>query len=295
MRAGPTRTTTGNRGEELRLLETRSVLPGWHLLEWEAPGLARRLRPGQVLALLAPRGPGGLLPVLTVAAADRVAGRLSVLLHDADDQGPASGLLRLHPGDTATVEGPLGRGFELDPRSRFLLVVAEGTGIAAVLSCVGEAVLEGRQVTLLLGARSVASVLPSSLLPAEAEYVVVTEDGSLGHHGTVTDLVPAYEAWADQCVAAGPPDFLERMAALAGGRDGRLGVARLGRKRGRRPEAGPADTRRRSWLQVVLPLESACALGICLGCVVAGSVGLVRTCREGPAFAGAELRWASRP
>ena len=37
----------------------------------------------------------------------------------------------------------------------------------------------------------------------EAEYVVATTDGSLGHRGEVTALLPEYEAWADQCFAAG--------------------------------------------------------------------------------------------
>ena len=31
--------------------------------------------------------------------------------------------------------------------------------------------------------------------------VVATDDGSMGHHGLVTALIPEYEAWADQAFA----------------------------------------------------------------------------------------------
>ena len=50
-------------------------------------------------------------------------------------------------------------------------------------------------------------------------------------------------------------------------------------------------TRRASWLQVALPHEVGCALGICLGCVVDGPGGSVRVCREGPTFGADELAW----
>ncbi len=74
-------------------------------------------------------------------------------------------------------------------------------------------------------------VYPSSLLPDEIEYVVATDDGSLGHHGYVTELVADYESWADQAFACGPTPMLGALARLAASRRDRLGVATLGRKR----------------------------------------------------------------
>jgi len=282
------RATTPSLDGEARLLETREVLPGRHLLTWAAPSIARQVQPGQFVHVLAPRTPGLLLPAVPVAGFDRVAGHISLLLLDRD--GPPDALLRTRVGDTAALDGPLGRGFEIDSRSRYLLVVADGAGFARVRAIVDEAVASGRQVTLLFGARSVAEVPPSSLLPDEAEYVVATTDGSLGHRGSLVDLVPEYEAWADQCFAAGTPGLLTRVATLAKGRDGRMGVARLGRRRGRRPEPRRAEARRRAWLQVALPHEAGCALGVCLGCVATGTDGPLRVCREGPVFAASELR-----
>ena len=147
--------------------------------------------------------------------------------------------------------GPLGRPFEVDPRSRHLLLIAGGLGIAGVRMLADEAIRDGRQVTLLFGGASAREVYPSSLLPDEVEYIVATDDGSLGHAGFVTELVPTYEAWADQAFACGPAGMLRALSALAVGRRERLGVAKLGRKRGARqarPDrvAGTRDARRSS-------------------------------------------------
>lgn len=250
--------------------------------------MARRVQAGQFVHLLAPAPRGLLLPAIPVAGYDRPGGTIAMLL---DERSTAGELARLPEGAEARVDGPLGRGFEIDARTRHLLVVADGTGLARVRALLDEAVGSGRQVTLLFGAPSIAGVFPSSLLPDEAEYVVATEDGSLGHGGSVADLVPKYEAWADQCLAAGAEPLLGRLTVLARGRDARMGVARLGRRRGRRVELGPRETRRRSWLQVALRHEVGCALGVCQGCIVTGRAGPLRICREGPAFGVGELAW----
>ncbi len=283
-----TTATKASSTEEAHLLESREILPGRTLQSWAAPRIARSVAAGQFLYVMAPRTPGLLLPAVPVAGYDRIGGTISLLL--PSDSVTARGPVDARVGDTARFDGPLGRGFAIDARSRYLLVVADVEGLARVRSVVDEAVAGGRQVTVLLGAVSVASVYPSSLLPDEAEYVVATADGSLGHRGSVSDLVPEYEAWADQCLAAGSAELVSRLSALAAGRDGRMGVARLGRRRGRRREPRGRDARRRAWLQVSLGHDAGCALGICAGCVASGTGGPVRVCREGPVFAADDLR-----
>ena len=190
--------------------------------------------------------------------------------------------------------GPLGRPFEVDPRSRHLLLVAAGLGIASVRMLIDEAIRDGRRVTLLFGAASAREVYPSSLLPDEVEYIVATDDGSLGHHGTVIDLVGEYEAWADQAFASGPAEILGALAHLAAGRRGRLGVAKLGRKRGagRVDPAGSTAARRKAFLQVSMEAgdvrlrrSKGASSRVVLG---TGAVPL-RVCREGPVFAAEQI------
>jgi dihydroorotate dehydrogenase electron transfer subunit len=203
---------------------------------------------------------------------------------------------RLRPGDDIDMLGPLGRPFEVNPRSQHLLLIAGGLGIAGVRMLADEAIQAGRRVTLLFGAASAREVYPSNLLPDEVEYIVATDDGSLGHAGYVTDLIPDYEAWADQAFACGPAAMLRVLAGLAAGRRQRLGVAKLGRKRGagKGDPSGSAAARRKAFLQVSMEQNMGCAVGACLGCVVMAASGPpLRVCREGPVFASEELDWES--
>jgi NAD(P)H-flavin reductase len=110
----------------------------------------------------------------------------------------------------------------------------------------------------------------------------------------VTDLVPDYEAWADQAFACGPVPMLAALASLAAGRRGRLGVAKLGRRRGggKVDPVGSPAARRKAFLQVSMEQNMGCAVGACLGCVVMSTTGTPqRVCREGPVFAAEELAW----
>ena len=107
--------------------------------------------------------------------------------------------------------------------------------MAGVRMLADEAIRDGRQVTLLFGAASAREVYPSTLLPDEVESSWLPTR-VVGHHGFVTDLVPEYEAWADQAFACGPWPMLAALARLAEGRRGRLGVASSG---GNGAGAGP--------------------------------------------------------
>jgi dihydroorotate dehydrogenase electron transfer subunit len=150
-------------------------------------------------------------------------------------------------------------------------------------------------VTILFGALSASHVYPSNLLPDEVEYVVATDDGSLGHRGYVTELLADYEAWADQAFACGPHPMLARLATLAVGRRERIGVANLGRKKGggKPDQPGSTAARRKAFLQVSMEQTMGCAVGACLGCTVIGVSGPLRVCREGPVFASDEIDWES--
>lgn len=276
---------------DAELLHAREILPGQWLQGYRAPWLASGAVAGQFVHVRTPDWSGLVLRrPFSINTLDRTAGEVSI--HFRVTGRGTDVLTRMRPGDTVGMLGPLGRGFEIDPRSRHLLLVAGGLGMAGVRSLVDDAIATGRQVVVLFGAASASEVYPSSLLPDEVEYAVATDDGSLGHHGRVTDLVADYEAWADQAFACGPEPMLAALARIARGRDARLGVARLGRKRGvRAAPLGSPQARRASWLQVSMEQHMGCAVGACLGCVVMGVDGPQRVCREGPVFAPDEIAW----
>jgi dihydroorotate dehydrogenase electron transfer subunit len=276
---------------DAELLDSRQFLPGQWLQTYAAPRLATSTQPGQFVHVRTPDYSGLVLRrPFSINTYDRAAGQVTI--HFRITGKGTEWLARMRPGEQLEMLGPLGRGFEVDPKSRHVLLVAGGLGMAGVRSLADEVLAQGRRVTLLFGAASAREVYPSSLLPAEVEYVVATDDGSFGHHGRVTELVPTYEGWADQAFACGPPQMLAALANLARGRSQRLGVARLGRRAvTRNAPRGSAAARRRAWLQVSMEQNMGCAVGACLGCVVMGVDGPQRVCREGPVFAADEIVW----
>jgi dihydroorotate dehydrogenase electron transfer subunit len=278
---------------QTELIESREILPGQWIQSFHAPELASGSRAGQFVHVRTGDLSGLVLRrPFSINTADAVSATITI--HFRTIGRGTAWFTALRPGDAVEMLGPLGRPFEVDPRSRHLLLVAGGLGMAGVRFLVDEAIRDGRQVTMLFGAASAREVYPSSLLPDEVEYVIATDDGSVGHHGFVTDLVPEYEAWADQAFACGPAPMLAALARLAAGRRERLGVARLGRKRGggKTDPLGSPAARRKAFLQVSMEQNMGCAVGACLGCVIMGTNGAPqRVCREGPVFAAEEVAW----
>ena len=181
------------------------------------------------------------------------------------DDGARS-LTRCRPGDRILAQGPLGRGFAVEPSSRHLLLVAQGLGIGPMVALAEWAVGAGLEVTLLAGAAGAAGLLPSAMIPAEVEYRVATADGSLGQRGTVLDLLtPPRESplllWADQVFAAGdPPLYLALRDAVA--------AVRIRREPG--------------FAQGLVSGPVGCGLGACLGCAVETRQGTIYLCKNGP-------------
>ena len=275
------------------LVDSREILPGQWLQSYHAPDIANGSRAGQFVHIRTGDYSGLVLRrPFSINTADVATGMITI--HFRTIGRGTEWFTRLRPGDPIDMLGPLGRPFEVDPRSTHLLLIAGGLGMAGIRSLADEAIRDGRQVTLLFGAASARDVYPSSLLPDEVEYVIATDDGSVGRHGYVTELVAEYEGWADQAFACGPAGMLAALARLAVGRRQRLGVAKLGRKRGagRADPIGSPAARRKSFLQVSMEQNMGCAVGACLGCVVMGVSGTPqRVCREGPVFASDEINW----
>ena len=163
------------------------------------------------------------------------------------------------PGDRVDLIGPLGRGFVVAPTSRRLLLVGGGLGVAPLVMLADQAVARGLSVTLVMGGRTADDIFPGHLLPVEVEYLVTTEDGSLGHRGFVTEVLAEPLDWADEVFACGPLGMLAALQRLP-----------------RRSNAAP--------IQASLEEHMGCAMGVCYGCVVETRRGRRRVCADGPVF-----------
>jgi NAD(P)H-flavin reductase len=173
-------------------------------------------------------------------------------------------LSRLERDDGVWVTGPLGIGFSAPERGRALLV---GGGIgAAPLLCWRDAL--GPETTTLLGFRSAQHAEAATYFQGAQ---VTTDDGSVGHHGFVTELLRE-ELDSDPeatIYACGPPPMLEAVRALAAERE------------------VPA--------QLAMESGMACGFGACMGCVVQTKSGYVRLCVDGPVVDASELETAWVP
>lgn len=232
--------------------------------------IARELRAGRFFAILC-RVPGSFDPLLrrpySVFRVDPGAGVVAFLVRPF---GRASAWLGGRAvGERLDLLGPLGNAYEIAPRSRNLLLVAGGIGAAPLVMLADEATGRGLNVTFLQGAADAGGLLAASLLPSAVEYVVATDDGSRGHRGFVTDLVPEYARWADQICACGPEPMYRSLRAA-------VQPLRIGGK--------PA-------VQLSVERGMACGIGACLGCMVQTRRGLRTSCVDGPVFDLDEVVW----
>jgi NAD(P)H-flavin reductase len=184
-----------------------------------------------------------------------------------EDVGPGSKRLsELGPGEDLAIVGPLGNGFARPREDRKPLLVGGGVGIAPLAIWQDQIRAGGAPSPALLGFRDQAHAHGAVLMRNPA---VATDDGSVGHHGLVTELLEdELDARADdvEVYACGPPPMLEAVRELC--------------------------SRHKSPAQLALESGMACGFGACFGCVVPTRNGYVRLCVDGPVLDTATLETA---
>jgi dihydroorotate dehydrogenase electron transfer subunit len=135
-------------------------------------------------------------------------------------------------------------------------------GVAPLVMLADEAVARGLDVVFVMGAANEAGLLAASELPDSVEYVVATDDGSRGHRGLATEVIPDYVSWADQIFACGPEPMYRTLRSVV----------------------DPLRINRRPPVHVSVERGMACGLGACLGCVVETTRGMIASCVQGPVF-----------
>jgi len=188
-------------------------------------------------------------------------------------------------GDRLDIWGPLGNGFPPTETSH-LIMVAGGIGQTPFLAlarhylALGEygqpprTVSRAQKVTLCYGVRTASfSAGVDDFRRLGVEVLISTDDGSLGHCGTVIELVPPVvkaSRYACRIVACGPEKMLHAAAEMAA-------------------TAGLP-------CQISLESPMACGIGICFSCVTKirdalGDWDYRRICVEGPVFEAADVEF----
>ena len=187
-------------------------------------------------------------------------------------------------GKAVTLWGPLGNGFP-DLNVKNLLFVAGGIGYTPAVAVMRRALgLHGyageppgrrsEAVELIYGARSKSLVADCSDFENVERFQlsVATDDGSMGHHGFVTELLAdrlaSQSARPEAVFTCGPGVMMQRVAE----------------------QCLAANVP--CWLSLESPM--ACGFGACFSCVAKvhtknGEWDYRRTCVEGPVFSADEL------
>lgn len=177
-------------------------------------------------------------------------------------------LVSRKPGDVLDILGPLGKTpFKLPPPSDTpILLIGGGLGTAPLLMLGKRAKVP---VDVVLGFRTEGLIILEKDFSESCRLLhVCTDDGSYGHHGTVTKFAEqrAARTGYQAVYACGPIPMLRAVAELGN----RIGLPTY----------------------VSLEARMCCGVGSCLGCAVKTKDDrYVHVCKEGPVFDAKEVAW----
>lgn len=235
---------------KLRLINQDVIAPGVYRMSLEYPASGGKAVPGQFFMLRVHQECDPLL-------------RRPLSLHEVDTSGSivqlkflyqvvgkgTTILSRLKPGDEVDVLGPLGRGFSLIPDMQEAVLVAGGIGVAPFLELarIVRRKYSDSRLLAFVGGKTAADIYTiGDLARLGTEVRTVTEDGSLGTRGLVTESFEQYLSEPNgvkrQIFACGPWGMMQRMAQISLVYD--------------------------IPCQLSLDKVMACGVGVCRGCVV---------------------------
>lgn len=249
----------------------------YYVISATAPGLPERTRPGHFLNVAIGGEESGLIL------------RRAFAIYRVQSRGVYGGTVEFVVGvhgngtrwlaerkrhDPLHIVGPLGQPFKLPKEPVPTVLVGGGYGAAPLLMLAEQLRERGCRVDVIVGARSEDKLFGSLEIKRVASTMtVMTEDGSLGEQGRVTDVLGSAIERNDAGVvyACGPMGMLAAVAEIA--------------------------TERGVYSQASVEEAMACGVGVCMTCVlpVVGGDGvtrMVRSCVEGPVFPGDRVRWS---
>ena len=163
-------------------------------------------------------------------------------------------------GEKISVLLPLGNGFSLTESQKKIVVVGGGVGIFPLISVIREFSNE-KEIYAYMGFRNRDAVCMESELQRTEKFVISTDDGSVGHHGTAVQAL--MKDWSeirpDAVLACGPAPMLRALKEAVKGKN----------------------------VPVYVSLEErmGCGIGACLVCTCNKQDGTrARVCKDGPVF-----------
>ena len=186
-------------------------------MEIEAPLIARKAQPGQFIILRVDQD-GERIP-LTIADYDRENGTVTIIYQIVG--GTTEALNQKQEGESlADFVGPLGKATQTDGLKK-VAVIGGGVGCAIALPVAKKLHEQGTVVHSVVGFRSKdLIILEKEFTEASDRLVIMTDDGSNGKKGLVTDalksLIENGETY-DEVIAIGPLVMMKFVCKLTKG------------------------------------------------------------------------------
>ena len=245
------------------LLRRESIGDAYHILSFDLPE-GSPARAGQFAMV---RGAEwGDAPLLPRPMSYLTGGTTPSILIKVVGEGTLR-MARAEPGEPFSLLGPLGNTWRPHTPGRKQVLVGGGVGIAPLLFLARQLQAEGADLSLIYGGRS-ARDLPLVDEARELGRVeLTTEDGSLGTHGRVTDVLARVIDANAEVYTCGPDRMMAKVAEMCSAAD------------------VPCE------VSVETPM--ACGYGVCLGCPVpTTSGGYLYACVEGPCIDARRIDWS---
>ena len=254
------------------ILSNEEVAEAHYLLRCECAEIAQHARPGQFVHVMISDNTGMLLRrPFTIYTVER---HEITMLYQIIGAGTKQ-LSEMPQGAPLQILGPLGNTFNLTTKPEPAILVGGGAGIASLMLLAVALRENDTQTFGLVGAQHRARLLSVSDLESIGIGVhIATDDGSIGHHGYVTEILMDLlreTKWRRPTIyACGPHGMLAAVTKIA--TDFEV----------------PA--------QIAMENRMGCAMGVCLGCVCPVRIDMdhfeyQRVCTEGPVFNATDIAW----
>ena len=195
-----------------RVIENKKISNDSYFMRVEAPNIINNFIPGQFVIVMS----------------NEDSERIPLTIYDCSDNyvdliyqvvGASTLELSKVSDKIFSITGPLGRPSELcrnykKYRDRKIIYVAGGVGIAPVYPQVKYLKEKGFDIDIIYGARCKDLLLIRDKIEKIANVYYVTDDGSYGDKGLVTDILEKNINKYDYCVAIGPVIMMKYVCLL---------------------------------------------------------------------------------
>lgn len=246
--------------DQLTIVSNKSVARNTYEMVLQSDHVSETAIPGQFLHIAIPNFT--LRRPLSIATVDQEDETITIVYKVVGDG--TRQLATFTEGMILSVMGPNGNGFDINVSEQAtVLLIGGGVGIPP-LHFLGKTLSEsGITVKSILGFQSKEDIFYEQSFKTFSETIIVTDDGSYGEKGLVTDVIRHIDHF-DTYYTCGPLPMIQAVTNQLADKDG----------------------------YISLEERMGCGIGACYACVISTKVGddYRKICEDGPVFAAQEVK-----